>query len=394
MDKLEIKIPPVDCCGCSACASICPKNAISMQINQEGFLYPIVDSNFCIHCNMCANVCPVIHVCEKNETDESSAYAAYIKDENVQKSSSSGGVFFGLAKAILSDNGIVFGAAFDKKDVSRCIITCVDNLHDLSSLQGCKYVQAEVGSAYKEVKAFLKKGKKVLFSGTPCQIAGLYSYLGQKNDENLFTIDIVCHGVPSPLVYQKYLKFVEKKNNLKKITSIRFRDKVTGWRKYSISVFFDDDSSCSSFAKENLYFRAFLSDICTRKGCSHCKYSKIPRIADISLGDFWGVEHIHPQINDGNGVSLVSINNKHGQMLWDKVTDDLIYKETVLKKAIVYNPRFFSPGKENSKWKDFFENIDKMQFDLLIEKFCPQEGFLKKVVKKVHRVIDHYRSCL
>ena len=143
-----------------------------------------------------------------------------------------------------------------------------------------------------------------------------------------------------------------------------------------------------------MYFRAFLSDICTRKGCSHCKYSKIPRIADISLGDFWGIEHIHPEMNGDSGVSLVSINNKHGQMLWNKVTDDLVYKETILKKAIVYNPRFFSSGKNNPKRNLFFENINTMPFDLLVEKFCPQKGFLKKIVKKFHHIIDRYRSCI
>ena len=382
-----IQIPPNDCCGCFACVNACPKGAISMNSDKEGFLYPRINQSLCVHCNLCTKACPVINDCQRNTPYFENAFAAFIRDENIRKQSSSGGVFSALAKGVLKNNGIVFGATLDKEDVSKCVFVGIDDTNDLPLLQGSKYVQAEIGYAYKSAKSYLQEGRMVLFSGTPCQIAGLYSYLKGNKFDNLFTVDVVCHGVVSPLVYKKYLHFVENENSSKKIQTVSFRNKISGWRNYSMSIKFSDGSEISSLNTNDLYMRAFLSNISARKSCSSCKYSRIPRVADISLGDFWGVKHIHPELNDDKGVSLVSVNNEHGKSLWNVISESLDSKRTSLKKALVFSPHFYSSCKPNQKRDEFFKHIDDVPFNKLIEKFCPRIGFLEKNLKKIKKFI-------
>ena len=387
MDKTTLQIPPNDCSGCSACANICPKGAITMSPDKEGFLYPNTNNDLCVHCNLCINICPILNNCQRNVPGTEDAFAAFIRDENLRKQSSSGGVFSALAKEVLKNKGIVFGAALCENNASKCVFIGIEDSNDLPLLQGSKYVQAEIGLSYKKAKSYLQEGRTVLFSGTPCQIAGLYSYLGKKEFDNLFTVDIVCHGVPSPLVYEKYLHFVKAQNDSKNIQAISFRNKTSGWQNYSTSIKFSDGSEKSTLAKNNLYIRAFLSNICTRKSCFSCKYSRIPRIADISLGDFWGVKYIHQELNDDKGVSLVSVNNEHGKALWNSSIASLDTKQTLLKKAIIFNPRFYSPSKPNPKRNKFFSHLENMPFNILVEKYCPRMGLIQKIIKKINRFI-------
>ncbi len=318
------------CCGCHACASVCPKGCIVMSDDGEGFLYPVVNTEICIDCGLCERVCPILSS-DSGERACVSAYAAYNNDEKVRRMGSSGGVFSALAKAVLAGGGVVFGAAMDAAlELSH---TYVEKERDLPKLCGSKYVQSRIGNAYVEAKSFLDGGREVLFAGTPCQIEGLYSYLGQDCDR-LLTADIVCHGVPSPLVFKKYIEA----KKIGRITGISFRDKSGGWRDYSLRFDKSDGRSVYTKSTDDGYMRAFLKNLSLRPSCYECAFKKRIKASDITLGDFWGVEKIHPDMDDNMGTSLVIVNSEKGKELFSRVNDQLVTKETDVDAALRYNP--------------------------------------------------------
>ena len=294
------------CCGCGACYNKCPVGAITMQENEEGFLVPVIDKNKCTNCGLCVKVCPSLNV-QYNNTDKPECYAAMADDE-IRMKSSSGGIFTLLAEDILDKGGYVCGAAFDDNwDVHHII---VDNKNDLEKLRGSKYVQSDTEDCYKKIKKLLDEDKYVLFSGCPCQVAGLYSFLG-KNYEKLYTVDILCHGSPSRGVWKKYLNENFNKNEIKRIN---FRDKnKIGWScsHCTISTKNGDDIVTDDFTK------LFHASINLRESCYDCKYSKKPRPADITLGDFWGISEYKKDLNDDKGLSFVLTNNAKGKFLFD-----------------------------------------------------------------------------
>ena len=295
-----------DCCSCGACYNKCPVGAITMQENEEGFLVPVIDKNKCTNCGLCVKVCPSLNV-QYNNTDKPECYAAMADDE-IRMKSSSGGIFTLLAEDILDKGGYVCGAAFDDNwDVHHII---VDNKNDLEKLRGSKYVQSDTEDCYKKIKKLLDEDKYVLFSGCPCQVAGLYSFLG-KNYEKLYTVDILCHGSPSRGVWKKYLNENFNKNEIKRIN---FRDKnKIGWScsHCTISTKNGDDIVTDDFTK------LFHASINLRESCYDCKYSKKPRPADITLGDFWGISEYKKDLNDDKGLSFVLTNNAKGKFLFD-----------------------------------------------------------------------------
>ena len=290
------------CCGCSACMNKCPKDAITMVEDEYGFKYPQVDMEKCINCGLCEKVCPYNNEYDKKQVFEKSiAYGGWNTDENIRAISTSGGVFTSIAKYIIEKNGVVCGAIYDKE--LNVVHDIVDNLDDLKKMNGSKYVQSDMKDNFRKIKEKLEKGVYVLFSGTPCQVSGLNSFLGKEYD-NLYTCDIVCHGVPSPKVFEKYKKELEKENN-SKLVNLNFRDKVSGWQGYSLSTKFDNNKSFSINAQKTSYMKAFLSDIDLRESCPTCKFAKLPRYADFTLGDFWGVDESYPDLNpDNKGTSL------------------------------------------------------------------------------------------
>lgn len=301
-----------DCCGCSACVHICPKHSIAFKEDCEGFLYPHVDLKTCVDCGLCEKVCPVL-----NQNDERlplQTFAAKHRDDEVRMKSSSGGVFTLLAEHILDKGGVVFGAKFNEN--WEVIHDYVETKEGLAPFRGSKYVQSNIGNSYKLVEEFLKIGREVMFTGTPCQIAGLKKYL-RKDYKNLLTVDFVCHGVPSPMVWKKYLE--EEIDRYKAIlTHINFRDKSTGWKNFSVilnfakskSVDFEEKSLVmSTVFHENPYMEAFMSNLCLRPSCYACPAKSGKSGADVTIGDFWGIDTIRPDIDDDKGVSLILVNN-------------------------------------------------------------------------------------
>lgn len=343
----------VDCCGCSACAMKCPKHCITMQADNEGFLYPVVNKEDCIDCGLCEKVCHELHPYE--ERKPLNVYAAINKDEQVRMNSSSGGIFYLLAEKTISEGGVVFGARFDEE--WQVVIDYAETMEGIKPFMGSKYVQARTANAYKDAEAFLKQGRKVLFSGSPCQIAGLHHYL-RKEYENLTTVDFVCHGVPSPKVWQRYLDEVVTSGK-RAINDVKFRNKSNGWKKFNFVLSYNQEEkthSLCSWHQQNHYMRAFLSDMILRPSCHGCRAKQGSSHSDITIADFWGIHIEMPEMDDDKGTGLVLVNTDKGRQAldWSKVSK----KESSLEVASKYNGGLSSLTKPHPKRADFFASLD------------------------------------
>lgn len=365
-----------DCTGCHACSNICPKSCITMKSDNDGFWYPIVDYDKCIKCQLCIKVCPIIN--KTTVRNQPSAYACYNKDENIRLESSSGGIFTLIAEQIIDNGGVVFGAGFNKK--FSVFHSYVKTKEELEKFRGSKYVQSKIGDTYKEAKEFLDQGTKVLFTGTPCQIGGLKSYL-KKDYDNLFCIDIICHGVPSPKVWEKYVSYQEKRAGL--LTQrIDFRRKNEGWKRYSVSFLFKNNTEYTQTHNKDLFMKGFLNNICLRPSCYACDFKTLHRQSNITLADFWGIENILPVMDDNKGISLIFVNSINGQFMLEQIKDKILYKEVDIKQSIMYNPSAIKSVEYNPKRENFFRDVDQFIFDKLIKKYC-SDSILIKIKRKV-----------
>lgn len=325
------------CCGCMGCQDICPKNCISFHPDTEGFLYPAVDKDNCISCGVCLQHCPVAVDLERAESPL--VFAAKLKDTNTVLKSTSGGVFSALANAILDQNGIVYGSAYDADLTVRHI--AVEKRNDLEKLRGSKYVQSNTEGVYKKIKEQLNNGRFILFSGTGCQAGGLKAFLG-KEYPNLFTVDIVCHGVPSPLLFKTYLEWMSQR--LKgTVTEYSFRNKEkSGWDLVMKAK--SPQKQISRYGFFDPYYCAFLEGKTYRESCYKCKFANSKRVSDITLGDYWGIEKEHPDFYDKKGVSLVLINSEKGKKLWNEVKNQTAYIVSDIDKASQMNKNLLSPS--------------------------------------------------
>lgn len=319
-----------NCTGCSACANICPRGCIKMTADSEGFLYPAVNEEMCMDCGLCEKVCPMLHKPQQHEI--LAVYGAKNKSDAVRLTSSSGGMFTLFAENILQQGGVVVGAALDDKFRVRHIL--IDNIADLAQLRGSKYVQSEIGSVYSEVRKLLQAGKKVLFSGTPCQVAGLKGYL-VKSFANLMTIDVVCHGVPSPKVYQKHLAELAQEAG-EPVQEVRFRDKGRGWKRGE-TLFFTEHQRFGASKRKETYMRLFLNNISIRPSCGECAFNNKRSLADITIADYWGVDKQFPDFDDDKGVTLVLVNSKAGADLLTQVKPQAELLATDFAKGAEYN---------------------------------------------------------
>ena len=367
-----------DCCGCEACAQRCAHNAISMKRDKEGFLYPIIDSNKCTKCDICEKVCPVIN--QKLPSEPIKTYAAKNKDEIVRLQSSSGGIFTLLATKTINNGGIVFGAKFNEQ--WEVVHDSAETIDDLAKFRGSKYVQSRINDNYIKVEQFLKQGRQVLFSGTPCQIAGLKKYL-IKEYKDLICIDIICHGVPSPMVWQKYKAQFE----LSETSSISFRDKSNSWKSYEVVVSKDQKEVIRETVGQNVYMKLFLSDLCLRPSCANCPAKVAKSQSDITIADYWGIQHIHPEFDDDKGSNLVLINSEKGLNFFNKLECDKI--ESNFNTAIKYNPSYFKSVSEPKYRKYFFDNFDKYGF-AIYDKICKkqQPSLIRRIASRIKRIIQ------
>lgn len=352
-----------NCCGCAACVQACPRKCITFNEDKYGFRYPIVNQSLCIQCNLCEKVCPFIN--QSQSSKPLITYAAINPNEGKRMKSSSGGIFIMLAEEIINEGGVVFGAQYDKKwEVQHGYTTIKE---ELSNFQGSKYIQSRIGNSYLQVKEFLKDGRKVLFTGTPCQIMGLKKYL-QKEYNNLITVDIVCHGIPSPLIWRTYLNSIISKKNIsyKEITDISFRAKIDGWKNYSFVLWNKNNTMTNNKilykenVSKNLYMNLYTKDLCLRPSCYNCPAKCGKSLSDITLADYWGINHYYPQFDDDKGTSLVLIHSEKGEIIFKKIKAQII--ETSYNKALIGNPFIEKNAIENEYVSIFWESFFNKEF--------------------------------
>lgn len=345
-----------DCCGCSACNNICPKNAVKMEEDDEGFRYPKVDLSLCVNCGLSERVCPVIN---KNEHKDEVrlAYAAYNKNEEIRLNSSSGGVFSLLSEYVLKQGGCVFGAAYNDK--FEVVHKKIEKPEELNELRGSKYTQSAIGDTYSRAKEELKRGRLVLFTGTPCQIGGLKAYLG-KEYENLITQDLICHGVPTPKLWKDYVAYRERISGSPARRTFS-RHKFYGWKRYSVLFKFSNNTEYRAPLTDDIYMKAFLRNLCLRPSCYSCAFKSKDRVSDITLADFWGIQNVIPDMDDDKGTSLVVIHSEKGQRIFEKIKKNLTYKETDLEQAIIYNKSMIKSVEKPKKREKFFNVYKNMR---------------------------------
>ena len=379
---IEIK-DKKNCCGCNACVSICAHRAITMLADTEGFLYPVVDKDVCIDCGLCEQVCPVIN--HSSPTLPLKVYAARCYDEDLRFRSSSGGIFTLLAEAVIREGGVVFGAKFDEE--WNVVHSWTETLDGLAAFRGSKYVQSTIGSSYTEAKNFLKEGRKVLFSGTPCQIAGLKRFL-RKDYDNLLTMDVICHGVPSPLVWRKYL---DEMCAEEKITDISFRDKTYGWEKYGFRLRSSAiKANCLlQPSSENVFMSSFLSRLSLRPSCHSCPNKSGRSGSDISIADFWGIEKYNSKFADNKGTSAVLVYTNKGKGLFGKT--DVLKEEHPLGQFKREVTTYYRSVEAHPKRSEFFERLDKTPLKELVDEYAPKKKPARKSLLKriVHRIIPN-----
>lgn len=372
------------CTGCSACYNSCKHDAIRMISNNEGFLIPDIDNSKCINCNLCERNCPIINPQANENRTDPETFAMWSNPD--RKISSSGGAFSALARTIFSKRGVVFGAAFDSN--FKCTHIEAHNLEELAPIRGSKYVQSDIGTSYTNAKKYLNNNQWVLYTGTPCQIAGLYAFLRKPYDK-LITLDLVCHGVPSNEIFQTYLKKLKSSNSkIQQIDNFVFR-RLNGWN-ISPSIITKNKSK-SLYDIEALYMSAFNRSAIFRNCCYSCKYAKIPRIGDCTIADFWGIgRHGIPFKHDIlKGVSLILSNNKKGDQIISEMDDIFIEKRT-LAEALIENHNLNGPSKKPNN-REFviqaFLNENKSLTDIdkefkLVDHSI--KGIIKKYATKYH----------
>lgn len=376
-----------DCCGCEGCYNVCPIKCISMEYDEEGFRFPSVDKEKCIKCNLCENVCPIINKSIKN-VEYIKGYAAMNTNDTARLKSSSGGVFLLLAQEIIDLGGIVVGVSMSP-DCKAAQHIIVDSKKNLELLLGSKYLQSNVGNSYQKIKNELNNEKTVLFSGTPCQVAALHSYLG-KEYENLICIDLICHGVPSPGLWGKNVEYIENQTKAV-LKNVNFRCKKEQINSdYGVLY----QNICYKPKDEDPYFRMFMKEYSLRLSCYDCKFKGISRISDITLGDFWGINDFCPDMDDGKGVSLVVIQSTKGEELFNRIKHHLKIKKVNIEKVFEkHNEAMIKSSKppldREEFWKDYqilsFEELSKKYVSLTskekLRKFFRKVGLLEKVRK-------------
>jgi coenzyme F420-reducing hydrogenase beta subunit len=352
-----------------------------MQPNSQGFLYPKVNESKCINCERCVNVCPYLQNegIGANLFPHTLVYAAK-HTHQIRKESSSGGIFTLISDMVLSKKGIVYGVAFDSNMIVRHMRA--ETLEERDTFRGSKYVQSDLGTIFQQIKSDLKTQRLVLFTGTPCQVAGLRLFLGHSY-KNLITIDVVCHGVPSPKVFSSYLQQLEKITN-DKVVNLRFRDKSNGWKTFLIEISYRQKGKQYISQSESTFFELFINNIILRECCYECKFTNFNRPADFTLGDYWGIENVHPLFFDDFGISLVLINSQKGNRIWKQISE---YVEAIpsTHDNCLQGP-LVSPSKHHIKQTVFWSKYSKQGYSAIAKKIS-RPSKKKQIKKTFSRVI-------
>ncbi len=361
------------CCGCWACYAICPKRCIEMKEDEEGFRYPAVRTEECVDCGLCEKVCPVLQPMQDDTPPRS--YVVQNKDSEILRQSTSGGFFSAMARYVIGQGGVVFGASFDKDMTLRH--TYSETLEGCARFRGSKYVQSLVGDSYRQARKFLADGRMVVFSGTPCQIAGLYGYLGKRKYENLTTVDLVCHGTPSPRLLRKYLAWHSARAG-STVVDYRSRDKHYGYDYSTATITFADRTKHYHKGKESdLMLRLYFKNICSRPSCYACHFKTLHRMSDITIFDCWDAKSVSPQFS-GKGATNVFIHTAKGQAVFECLKDDFTYAASdigpvikrdgvMIKNCVPMNPRR----------DEFFRDLGTLPMDAIEKKYLPQSPLQK-----------------
>jgi len=365
------------CCGCCACVDSCAHKAISLKTDIEGFWYPVVDNEKCVECGLCEKVCPELHITDLKKNDypkPSKTIAAIHRNMRIRWDSTSGGAFTALADAMYRQGGYVSGAIYNEDFSVRNYISNIPE--DLVKIRSSKYLQSKAEGVYEEIRSLLRKGEKVLACGTPCQMAALRSFL-RKDYENLIIVDFICRGVNSPKVYRKYLDSLERKYG-GKVVYVKAKNKELGWRNLTRKVVFDNGEVYYGVRMEDDFRRGYHTNVFCRPSCYTCQYKGFPRIADITIADFWGIEKVDKNLDNNIGTSMILLNSQKGVKYFELAKDDLEYKEAKFESILAGNGALTSPlSAPKINREQFFNDLDVENFEWVTEKYFP----LKKASK-------------
>ncbi len=370
-------VNPAQCYGCTACASVCPKGAIAMKENEEGFKYPSVDENACVSCGLCKKVCPVLNRRVSEKGSVRTAYGVQHTDPEVLKNSTSGGMFTALSDRIFAEGGVVCGAAFDEQMTVRHIRATT--VEERNAMRGSKYVQSDLGEIFAEIKRDLSDGRKVLFTGTPCQVDGLRRFLGD-HTEGLVCVDLICHGSPSPKILREQFRFIEKKTR-RKLVNYQFRPKRWSWHVHREIAHLEGGKELHSNAYSDLWQQIYYMRLCHRPSCHSCQYSNIDRVGDLTIADCRGIDKIVPDFGSDAGVSLVLVNTPLGEEVMEKLLSTMKTQELSLES--VMQPPLRQPSKPNGRREHFWAIYHKDGYEAAIKFYFGKHYALKYKIKKI-----------
>ncbi len=364
-----------NCCGCGSCSSICPKSCVSMKPDEEGFLYPSVDRENCINCGLCVKVCPILNRKEEQEKEQKAFLVQHV-DDVILRESTSGGAFTAIATSIIEKGGVVFGASLNEN--FECCHTFVESVSGLSKFRNSKYVQSKIGNSFVQTKKFLKEGRFVCFSGTPCQVEGLLAFLGT-DYENLIIVDVVCRACPSPKVLEKYLNVQSSQGDLRKVL---FRNKYYGYKYSTLSLFRDLEGDYHEGIDTDVYLRAFFSNLSVRPSCYSCAFKKRYRLSDLTIWDCFDVYKYSNKLNNDKGVTKVLVQSEKG-LLWLELAKKYLNVQAVIPDDLIKgNREMFNSVSYNSKREQFFEELNQMEPRIVFEKYFPIT-FRHRIEKKI-----------
>ncbi len=375
------------CTGCNMCGDICPQGAICYVIDEEGFWYPKVDYNKCINCGLCKRTCPIL--CEKKpQKDNPVVYEAWIKDEEIRLKSTSGGVYYALAREVLKKGGYLVGSIYGD-DFKSAYHTIAKSEDGLNRIMGSKYFQSNAEGIYSKTKEILLTGELVLFCGTPCQCVALQNFLG-KEYSNLIIVDFVCRGINSPLAFKSHIEELEKKYN-SKVKRVHLKNKKTGWQSLATYVEFENGKNCHQDKTTSSWVKGFVGGggLYIRESCHQCHFKGFPRLSDISIADFWGIKG-KSERDMFSGISLVLVNSKKGKKLFFDISNDIEFQEHTLEDALPGNPALIESAQRNKKRDDFFPLMKKYGFEKAV-KLCTKEGVKVKIKNKLRHAINKAR---